>query len=375
MIQDETVKTLMQISTPKQFKAAEYICYEGQPGHEMYIILKGSVGIYVSNAIETQTEVSRIMAGDFFGEMSIFDNLPRSASCIALEDVVCVAIGKDKLIQFFSACPDMAMKLLETMSARIRRLDNALYKSERFVQNKKVPQFMIPKEYSFSHNVEEPYHDLNYTESVTAECPICGKTINVLNLKKQIMGIRKTHPDGRIMYKECEPLWYDVWSCPYCKYSNHYSGFFRMIPFKRDYIKRILEEQHVPVLKEATDLDTPFDHLFLRYLRAIHINEATNAEDNLLLGKLWLGLYWLFSDAADPAMKHYCAEKASGYLSKAIAEGMITDAYSRQSITLTLANLYYAVDKKNEAAGMCDLVIQGEDKQLKNFAYTLKDSL
>lgn len=84
MIKDETVQILMQICTPRTFKGNEYICYEGQPGSEMYIILRGSVGIYVSSAIETQIEISRITAGDFFGEMSIFDNLSRSASCIAL---------------------------------------------------------------------------------------------------------------------------------------------------------------------------------------------------------------------------------------------------------------------------------------------------
>lgn len=375
MIQDETVKTLMQISTPKQFKATEYICYEGQPGNEMYIILRGSVGIYVSNAIETQTEVSRIMAGDFFGEMSIFDDLPRSASCIALEDVVCVAIGKDKLTQFFSACPDMAMKLLENMSKRIRRLDNALYKSERFVQNKKIPEFKIPEKYSFSHVVEEPYHDLNFTESITAECPICGKSITVLNLKKQIMSISRHQSDGRIKYAECEPLWYDVWSCPYCNYSNHYASFFRMLPFKRDFIKRILKEQHTPVIGRAGELNTPFDQLFLRYIQAIHINESVNASDNLLIGKLWLGLYWLFDDAADLDMKLYCAEKSSDFLARAVAENAIPDEYSCQSLTLTLANLFAATGKKEDALKMCNAAINGEDKQLKNLAYTFKDNL
>lgn len=375
MIQDETVTRLLQISSPRAFKAKEYICYEGQPGNEMYIILKGSVGIYVTNAVESQTEVSRIMAGDFFGEMSIFDNLPRSASCIALEDVMCVSIGKDKLLGFFSSCPDMAIKLLENMSGRIRRLDNALYKTERFMQNKKLPDFKIPDEYSFSHVVEEPFHDLMYTEAITEECPICGKSITVLNLKKQIMSISRQCSDGRVRYKECEPLWYDVWSCPYCHYSNHYLSFFRMLPFKRDYIKRILKEQHTPVLNSAMHLTTPFDHLFLQYIQAIHINEAVNVSDDLLIGKLWLGLYWLFDDAADPNMQKLCAQKASEHLSKAVAEDAIPDDYSRQSISLTLANLYDFIGNKTEAQKMCDKVLEGEDKQLKAFAYTLEKQL
>ena len=120
------------------------------------------------------------MAGDFFGEMSIFDNLPRSASCVALEDAICVSINKDKLTAFFTTCPEMAVKLLENMSGRIRRLDNELYKTERFVQNKKVPKFSLPVQYNFSHVVEEPYHDTKYAEALSADCPICGKAITCL---------------------------------------------------------------------------------------------------------------------------------------------------------------------------------------------------
>ena len=50
-------------------------------------------------------------AGDFFGEMAIFDNLPRSASCIAKDDTVCIAVTKENLSAFIGNCPDMAAKM------------------------------------------------------------------------------------------------------------------------------------------------------------------------------------------------------------------------------------------------------------------------
>ena len=375
MIQDETVQKLMQMCTPKSFSANEYICYEGQPGNEMYIVLRGNVGIYMSSAIETQVEISRISAGDLFGEMAIFDDLPRSASCIALDDVICVAIDKTRRLEFVTKCPEMALKLLENLSGRIRRLDNALYKSEKFVQNKKLREFKIPAEYGVSHSVEEPPHDLGFTESLTAECPICGKTVNVLNLKKKTMTEKKRNTDGRIRYVECDPLWYDVWSCPYCHYSNHHLSFFRMIPFKKEFIKQLLHEQHDPVLQAHNNLNTPFDQLFLRYLRAIHINEAINAEDNLLIGRLWLNLYWLFDDAGDEKMKLYCAEQASGFLEKAISGNETKEAYAQQTLSLSLANLYAVLGKKDKAVQMCAAVIDGEDGALKRLGHVLRDSL
>lgn len=375
MVQDETVKKLMQISTPKTFKAQEYICYEGEPGEEMYIILRGNVGIYVSSAVETMVEIARISAGDLFGEMSIFDDLPRSASCIALDDVICVSVDKSKKLEFVTKCPEMALKVLENLSGRVRRLDNALYKSDKFVQNKKLREFKLPEEYGFSHNVSEPPHDLRFTESVTAACPICGKPVTVLNLKKNRMSAKKQETDGRIRYVECDPLWYDIWSCPYCHYSNHYLSFFRMIPFKKELIKRILTEQHDPELKAHSSFNSPFDQLFFRYLQAIHLNEAINADDSLLIGRLWLNLYRLFDDAGDEKMKLYSAEKASAYLEKAISENKVDDPYALQTFNLSLAHLFSALGKKDKAAQTCKKVIDGDDGALKKLGYLLRDSL
>lgn len=375
MIKDETVKKLIQISTPKTFKANEYICYEGQPGEEMYIILRGTVGVYVTNPFSVQTEVARIMAGDFFGEMALFDNLPRSASCIALEDVICIVIGKDKVEQLFSLCPNMAMMMLENMSSRIRRLDNELYKNEKFLEKENPQQFKIPAEYSHSHNIDEPPHDLRYINTLSVKCPICGKPISIVSLKKQIMSMMKPGEDGRITYKECDPLWYDVWSCPYCHYSNYYLNFFCVLNFKKELISKTLSEQHNPELSKANFMKTPFDHLFLRYIQAIHINEITNRNDVVLLGKLWVNLYWLFTDAGDDSMRLYCAEKAIGLLEKAVKDNRIPDAYSKQSLTLTLASLYSLLNRKEDAMKMCDISSDGNDGELKTIAHRFKEKL
>ena len=372
MIQDETVKQLMAISKPITFAQNDYITAEGLPGSEMYIILKGSVGVYVTSALGTLTEISRIMAGDFFGEMSIFDNLPRSASCIALEDTICVSISQKNLTAFFTRCPDMAAKLLENMSGRIRRLDNQLYKTERFIQNLHAPKFTLPQIYSFSHVVEEPPHDLTYTQPVTETCPICGREITVLNLRRNIMRQRRIDPDRRVHYVECEPLWFEVLSCPYCHYSNHHLSFFRMIPFKREFIRRILKEQHDPVLEEKKFLSTPFDQLVVRYLQAIHINVAVNNSDSLLIGMLWTDLYWLACDSCDEAFSLYCAGKAVEYLASAVDGGQVKDD-ERCSLALTLAHLLAVSGKNGEVDKYCDIAAQSSDSDVKTQAYRLKE--
>mgnify|MGYP003294011621 CR=1 FL=1 len=135
-MREETIAQLKKVSVPRMFPKNEYICHEGQPGNEMYIILKGTVGVFITSAIGTLTHVATIQSGNFFGEMAIFDNLPRSASCITLEDTITIAVTKDNLQEFLATCPDIAKQILEKMSERIRKLDAELYQNNRFVKNR-----------------------------------------------------------------------------------------------------------------------------------------------------------------------------------------------------------------------------------------------
>lgn len=141
---------------------------------------------------------------------------------------------------------------------------------------------------------------------------------------------------------------------------------------KREDIKDILSKQQVPVIEKSTDLTTEFDQLFLRYLQAIHINEAVNMNDHLLIGRLWLNLHWLFTDAKDEGMKRYCAEKAAPLLKRAFEENMITDEYSKQSVALTISCLYTLCQVNDEARKFCEIAINGEDENIKTLAMRQK---
>lgn len=371
-MEDETVKKLMQISVARSFKPKEYICYEGQLGEEMYIVLNGVVGVYITSILGTQMEVAQIKAGDFFGEMAVFDSLPRSASCVALEDVVCVAIGKNNIDRLVAECPEITIKLLENMSSRIRKLDNSVFKSEKLLKNWTIPNFEVPSEYCYSHEIAEPPHDPYFTDSINAPCPICGERVVVTNVKRNTMSLRKNRNDGRIIYKEFDPIWYDIWDCPHCHYSNHYLRFFGVDTVKKDMIKRVIKEKHRKVLREHTEYNSAFDLMFMRYIRAIHINLSINPDDNLQIGKLWLNLYWLFEESEDKGMWFYTAKKAAEYLAKALEKDEIQDETSFHSIELTLASLYIVLGYKSSAIELCENVLKFKNNQLKKFAFEIR---
>ena len=138
--------------------------------------------------------------------MAIFDNLPRSASCIALENTISVAIDKVNLPEFLKTCPEIAGQMLENMSKRIRKLDMELYQNNRFVKNRHVPKFAIPNVYVSGHVVKTPYHFPQHINEYKQKCPICGKVVMVKELKRNILEEKSFDTDCRITYLGCDPV-------------------------------------------------------------------------------------------------------------------------------------------------------------------------
>ena len=374
-MQAKTFKQLQKISQPRHFSKDEYICYEGELGNEMYIILRGEVGVYITNAMGTLTEVSTLKDGGFFGEMAIFDRLPRSASCIALEDTICVSISKENLVDFICECPDMAEKILENMSMRIRKLNNDLYKSVRENTKKKPEKFEIPSQYSFSHVVKEPYQDPRYFAQSAQVCPICEGTINVVNMKRNLMEVRNIDMDGRVNYMMCDPLWHEILSCPHCYYSNYRINFFNLNPTEKKEIKMLLKDEHAPVVEFKAEERTPFDNLVLKYLQAIHINETIQGGEHAFIGTLWLYLYWLGKDSGDEKFTDFCANKAIEKFQIAVAEYKTNDFNNKHSIALTLGNLFSYKHMEKQALEYGEMALESMNDMIRTCAEELVEKI
>jgi transcriptional regulator with GAF, ATPase, and Fis domain len=100
----------------------EAICREGERGEVMYVIQSGKVKI-TKHAHTGELTLATLESGDAFGEMALFDKLPRSATATALGEARVLSVDKKKLFATISNDPTLVFKILETMSQRIRRLD------------------------------------------------------------------------------------------------------------------------------------------------------------------------------------------------------------------------------------------------------------
>jgi CRP-like cAMP-binding protein len=109
----------------KVYSNGEVICKEGDKGEVMYVIQSGRVKITKKTSSGDFT-LTTLKSGDIFGDMALFDRLPRSATAVAAGDARVLSIDKEKLISTVSRDPTLVFKLIETMSQRIRRLTDDL---------------------------------------------------------------------------------------------------------------------------------------------------------------------------------------------------------------------------------------------------------
>ncbi len=118
------IDILSKICTEERYKDKELICREGDPGGAMYIIKKGTVKIYKETK-KRKKLIVLLSDGEFFGEMTLIDKSPRSASAYAGGDTELVKLSVDgfkRLKNQYSATGFKVMSvLLKFMSHRIRR--------------------------------------------------------------------------------------------------------------------------------------------------------------------------------------------------------------------------------------------------------------
>jgi len=106
--------------TRVQFKKGDAIFFEGDPGQTLYVVESGHVRIYLHCEDGQETSVNVCTRGDIFGELAVIDGLPRSASAIALEDSVVLALSREQFRECTRRYPQLAFNFLKALSVRVR---------------------------------------------------------------------------------------------------------------------------------------------------------------------------------------------------------------------------------------------------------------
>jgi uncharacterized membrane protein len=130
---DDDLQLLAASFTEKPYVAGQMIFNQGDAGGEMYIVARGHVNIHLPGDGSRRVSLKDITRGEYFGELALFDDKPRSASALATTDAVLLELSRDTLSNYLERRPRAAMAILRTMAERLRETNAML--SERAAKN------------------------------------------------------------------------------------------------------------------------------------------------------------------------------------------------------------------------------------------------
>jgi uncharacterized membrane protein len=121
---ENEVAGIRDIMEELKFKPGQVIIREGETGDLFYVITEGRVEIIVRDADGSDVVLHEAGPGDFFGELSMLTNEPRSARVRATESVTTLALGRDEFFEFLRAHTHAAIDVLVELGGRLRDNDN-----------------------------------------------------------------------------------------------------------------------------------------------------------------------------------------------------------------------------------------------------------
>lgn len=110
----------------RRFRSGDIIFHRDDPGSTLYLLESGQVKVYVPTEEGRDIILAVLRPGQFFGELSLLDNKPRSASAQANEDTITLILEREDFFAFLREHPDISLRLLEVLAARLRQTDALL---------------------------------------------------------------------------------------------------------------------------------------------------------------------------------------------------------------------------------------------------------
>ncbi|MDX1503473.1 MAG: cyclic nucleotide-binding domain-containing protein [Thermoanaerobaculia bacterium] len=154
-------------------RAGEMIFREGDVGDEMFIVHTGEVEIAVEEDGSLQ-RLARLEKGDFFGEMSLLEDLPRNASARALSDVQLVRVDRATFDKMLRANPEIAVRIMRRLSGRLRQADRMLRRKTEKLRRERASGEPVPG-YRLRHRGSERLFPLAAAEiMVGRRDPVTG---------------------------------------------------------------------------------------------------------------------------------------------------------------------------------------------------------
>jgi uncharacterized membrane protein len=128
LLDDAERAALSKVLKEVRVKAGEVLFHVGDPGDQLFLVRSGAIELSAKDYLGQKIVFHVAKHGDMFGELSLLDEGPRTATAQALEDAELVELGRAELLKFFRQKPDAALDLMTVMGRRMRESTARLHR-------------------------------------------------------------------------------------------------------------------------------------------------------------------------------------------------------------------------------------------------------
>jgi CRP-like cAMP-binding protein len=125
-LDDASAATLRESMTQVKVSKGQTLFKEGDAGDRLFVVVEGKLKLGTSSGDGRENLLSILGPGDMFGELSLFDPGPRTATATAVTDARVLALANDQVIGWVTAHPQVSLQLLKRLARRLRRTNEVL---------------------------------------------------------------------------------------------------------------------------------------------------------------------------------------------------------------------------------------------------------
>jgi CRP-like cAMP-binding protein len=127
-VEPTALDDLVKIMPHEIIPAGKVIFHKGDPGDTMYILSRGKMRIFTTDAGQNEIVLTYFEPVRVFGDFSLLDQQPRSASAAAVDEIDVLVLKRDVFLQFLPQHPSVGLAMLRNLSDRVRYITNYMNK-------------------------------------------------------------------------------------------------------------------------------------------------------------------------------------------------------------------------------------------------------
>lgn len=137
------LQRVLEVARERAYPKNSVILFEDDPGDALYIVKQGQVKVVLIGEDGREVILSVLGEGDFFGEMALIDDEPRSAHVIAMDDSTLLVLRREDFQGLLMQTPAMALAMLRELTRRLRRVDEKVGSLVLLDVNGRVARLLI----------------------------------------------------------------------------------------------------------------------------------------------------------------------------------------------------------------------------------------